>query len=564
MQDDDIQIYYGDSIKALPDGKVAGYLVRFTTDDDPDLTGDYFTKQTDFGEADRLPVMYQHGLDVKIGKRKIGAATIRNEDAGLWAEAQLNLRDEYEKAIYELAKAGKLGWSSGAASHTVSRVMDGKAARIEQWYIAEASLTPTPAEYRNVVMSIKSLMPADGGDMNADEPKENNMSDETKDVVDVQAVATAAAEAAVKSALDGILPDIKAGFAAITNVKDEADKKVEAGEAFKTAGDFLLAVAAGDGSKELKAWYEYTKATGLNEEIPSQGGFLVPPQFAAGILEKMHSTGELLRRVDMVNIQSNRMVFNAVDETSRADGSRFGGVRGYWLAEGGTKTASKPSFRQLDLKLNKVAALCYATDELLEDAGALSGWLNRNVPLELQFLTENAFYNGDGVGKPLGIMNSPALVSVTRVDANQVDATDLSTMWSRRYAANRDYVWLINPGVFPQLATLTVGDTPAYMPPGGFSGSPYGSIFGAPVIEVEYAPALGTTGDIMLVSLSEYQAISKASGIQAAQSIHVQFVTDETAFRFVYRVDGAPKWNTTLTGFDTVTRSPFVVLTASS
>ena len=60
-------------------------------------------------------------------------------------------------------------------------------------------------------------------------------------------------------------------------------------------------------------------------------------------------------------------------------------------------TASKPAFRQLEIKLNKVAALYVATDELLEDAAALSAWLQKTVPLELKFKVEDAIINGDGV-----------------------------------------------------------------------------------------------------------------------------------------------------------------------
>ena len=95
------------------------------------------------------------------------------------------------------------------------------------------------------------------------------------------------------------------------------------------------------------------KATGLNEGIPSQGGFIVPPLMASGLLENMWGVGKLLSYFSPVGISSNNMTFNAVDETSRAAGSRAGGIRGYWLAEAGTKTASKPSFRQVDLKLQE-------------------------------------------------------------------------------------------------------------------------------------------------------------------------------------------------------------------
>ena len=258
------------------------------------------------------------------------------------------------------------------------------------------------------------------------------------------------------------------------------------------------------------------------------------------------------------------MTYNVVAETSRADGSRWGGIQGYWGAEAATKTASKPTFRQLELKLKKVYALCVATDELLEDARALESWLTRTVPLELRFKVEDATINGNGVGKPLGILNSGALKSATRTDASEIDPLDIGRMWAGRFAGLRDYVWLINQGCFPQLLNMAIGNQPVFLPPGGLGGLPYGTLLGRPIYETEYNPALGTLGDILLISPSQYTMIEKAGGVQYASSIHVYFTADESAFRFVYRVDGAPSWTTTLTAFDTGTVSAFVALAATT
>jgi len=172
--------------------------------------------------------------------------------------------------------------------------------------------------------------------------------------------------------------------------------------------------------------------------------------------------------------------------------------------------------------------------------------------------------NGDGVGKPLGMLSSAALVEATRTDASEIDSLDVTRMWARRYIGANDYVWLGNASIAPQVYNMTLGDQPIYMPPGGLSASPYGMLLGRPFIETEYNPALGTVGDLMLVSPSQYAMIAKG-GIQAASSIHVQFLTDETAFRFVYRCDGQPLWNSAVTPFKgTDTISPFVALAAST
>ncbi len=150
-----MKTFFSAELKAKENGIVEGYLVRFGNPNDTDLEKDYFTKSTDFGfefdngESHKLGLYYNHGMDKVLGTKKIGYGEVMMDDKGLWYSAQLNMADEYSKMIYDLAKKGQLGFSSGSASHMVEREMMGKSYEIKRWALAEASLTPTPAEYRN-------------------------------------------------------------------------------------------------------------------------------------------------------------------------------------------------------------------------------------------------------------------------------------------------------------------------------------------------------------------------------------------------------------------------------
>ena len=555
---EDNLIFYGDAVKALGEGKVGGYLVRWGNPETPDLTGDFFTPDSDLGvePESRLPVYYDHGMDSHFKHKKIGRGKVMFDDVGAWFEAQLEMRDEYERSIYKLAEAGKLGWSSGAAGHLVDKELVGKSYLIKSWPIAEASLTPTPAEPRNAAVSIKSIYQPEQEEPEPENHEEEIMSEETKSTaepIDIGAVVEDAITQALKK-YEESQPKVKAPVAVTV---DEADQPF-------SAKDFFMAVKNAELNHYEDPRLRPYKATGANEAVPSEGGFLVPTDIASGIHSNMWGVGRLLSLFNPIRVSGNALTINAVDETSRADGSRLGGVQGYWLAEAARKTATKPKFRQIDLKLKKVAAFVYATDELLADASALESWIVSNVPDELRFKVEQAIVNGDGVGKPLGILQSGALVSQGRTTANLVADEDISRMWSRRYLGANDYIWLVNASVMPQLYAMTVGDMPVYMPPGGMSGAQYGSIFGRPVIETEYNPYLGTAGDVMLISPSNYAMITKG-GVEAASSIHIKFDYDETAFRFVYRVDGQPLNASAITAYDgTATVSPFVALAATT
>lgn len=143
----------GGEMKALGNGVVGGYLVKFTNADTPDLTGDFFDAKTDFGPHRQSLVYYQHGLDDVLGVKRLGSrysnglAELKVDDVGVWIQLQLDMADEYEAALYSKPiKMGKMGWSSGTASHLVRRSPAGKSYHIDSWPLGlDASLTPTPA-----------------------------------------------------------------------------------------------------------------------------------------------------------------------------------------------------------------------------------------------------------------------------------------------------------------------------------------------------------------------------------------------------------------------------------
>jgi HK97 family phage major capsid protein len=144
----------------------------------------------------------------------------------------------------------------------------------------------------------------------------------------------------------------------------------------------------------------------------------------------MFASGEILSRVDTRTVTGNSIAYNVIDQTSRADGSRQGGVLGYWVDEGTAPTASNTKLARIELKLRKVGAYGAMTDELLSDAAALGGELETAFAAELMFQVENKIYRGNGASAPLGFLNAACLVSVAK-ETNQAAAT-INTTTSRR------------------------------------------------------------------------------------------------------------------------------------
>lgn len=325
---------------------------------------------------------------------------------------------------------------------------------------------------------------------------------------------------------------------------------------------------AADGVLDPRLAAQRGIATGMGIGQDSDGGFLVPEQFAQGIVTRAFDGGAILSRVNRIPVSGNQYHMSLVDETSRATGSRWGGIRGTWIGENDTPTASKPKVRRATLDVTKkLAVLAYVSEEQLEDAAATDTMLTQAFTEEVTFMTEAAIWEGTGVGQPLGIMNSSALVSVAAEAGQAADtlvAGNVTKMNARLWGrSNANGAWFIQQQLLSQLPLLTIGNMPVYLPPSGLAGaSPFGTLLGKPVFVVEYASAIGDVGDIVLADFSQYALGDKARNA-IARSMHVRFVQGEEAFRLVYRVDGLPMWNAALTPFkgsDTV--SPFITLAA--
>jgi len=319
-------------------------------------------------------------------------------------------------------------------------------------------------------------------------------------------------------------------------------------------------------SKELEA-YVQKAPSGMNEAVGEEGGILIPDQISAGIWQRAVAANDLLGRIQLIPITGNSYTVVQEAGDTMAAGTRNAGVRGYWVEEAGQITKSQPKFRRQALRLKKLGVLVYVTDEQLEDSPqSLEAFITDKAGREIAFMTGDALMNGDGIGKPLGVLNSACLISVTKEtdqDATSIYAENIINMFSRLHAPSlANAAFFINQDTLPMLMSLTLaagaGGVPLMWPAGGFNQAPANTILGKSVIPTEWNPTLGSAGDILLADWSQYMGISKG-GVKSAVSIHLRFDYDETAFRFTYRMDGRPVWPAALTPYkSTVTQAPFV------
>jgi HK97 family phage major capsid protein len=186
----------------------------------------------------------------------------------------------------------------------------------------------------------------------------------------------------------------------------------------------------------------YGAASGMNQAIPSEGGFLVAPEFSKMIWDGLSSDPDsLLSMTDNYTVTGESITFNANAETSRATGSRYGGVQGYWLNEADQMTKSKPKFRQIKLEPQQLAVLVYLTEKLMRNSGtALEQYVSRAATDEIKFLVGDSIINGTGSGQPKGFLAANATIQVSK-ETSQPAATiqqeNISKMWARLHPRSR-------------------------------------------------------------------------------------------------------------------------------
>lgn len=344
---------------------------------------------------------------------------------------------------------------------------------------------------------------------------------------------------------------------------------------FTSLGEQLQAIARSsspgrDLDTRLKEMRGSSGAGGANEQQGSEGGFAVQSDFVSDLMQRTYDASPVASRCTRTPISaaSNKLSRLILDETSRVDGSRWGGVRAYWRDEAATVTATKPKLAVQELDLKSLMALYIATDEMLQDAPALQADVNRLVPAELAFKVEDGIIRGTGVGQFLGVLNAAATVSVAKEGSQTADTIVYNNVIgiNERLWVGSDLKaeWFINQFVENQLMNIyktgSMSDVFPYMPAGGISGKPYSILFGRRVNKIEHASALGDLGDIILADFSQYEIIEKG-GVKNDVSIHVYFLYGESTFRFMLRINGHPLWHSALTPYKgSSTVSPFVTL----
>lgn len=331
-----------------------------------------------------------------------------------------------------------------------------------------------------------------------------------------------------------------------------------------------------------KGGFGITKAA-LAEGSGVTGGYTVPPQFSTTLLSMAVEESIFQPRASKMPMSTLTLTVPYLDivSTGTTGQSPFlGGVVATWTSEAATRTESEPVFKQMELKAHELSFYTVASNNLLADnAVGLDSLLTQLFKGAIAWYTDYAYFNGDGVGKPTGVINHASTIAVNRQTASRFTLQDSASMLARLYYLNmRDskVAWVIHPSVIPQLIQMsdysgtTAGTGRLVWTPfneGAKDPIPQsaglqsiGTLHGHPVMISEKLPKLNTAGDVMLIDFSKY-LLGERMDLQIDVSPHVRFLNNQMVWRVVWRGDGQPWMSGAVTLADgTYTVSPFIKL----
>jgi HK97 family phage major capsid protein len=213
-----------------------------------------------------------------------------------------------------------------------------------------------------------------------------------------------------------------------------------------------------------------------------------------------------------------------------------------WTAENVGYTASDEVFGAPSLGAFKAAAVTVVSEELVEDAVAsFDEYLSGELGAKLGQLEETAFCQGDGSGKPLGLVHSSSpytVVTAATGSATSFKLADLAAAFSALpsgYRANAS--WLLNGDDFVKLAALVDSSGGLVLP--SLQG-PQPSLFGRPVFLADLPAPAANAKSAVVGDFSRAYAVRRVQNVGLTRLVELYSNTGQQGYKAFERVDGRP------------------------
>ena len=269
----------------------------------------------------------------------------------------------------------------------------------------------------------------------------------------------------------------------------------------------------------------------LQEGTDSEGGYLVPDEYERTLVEALEEENVFRQLAKVIRTSSGDRNIPVVAAKGTAS----------WIDEEGAYTESDDSFGQVSIGAYKVGTMIKVSEELLNDSVFdLESYIAKEFARRIGAKEEEAFFTGDGSGKPLGILAATggAETGVTAASSTAVTADELMDLfYSLKSPYRKKAVWVLNDSTIKAVRKLKDSTGQYLWQPSLVAGTP-DTLLGRPVKTSAYMPVIAAGAKTIAFGDFSYYWIADRQGRSFKRLNELYAANGQVGFLGSQRVDG--------------------------
>lgn len=269
----------------------------------------------------------------------------------------------------------------------------------------------------------------------------------------------------------------------------------------------------------------------LQEGTDSEGGYLVPDEFERTLVEALEEENVFRTLAHVIKTSSGDRKIPVVASKGTAS----------WVDEEGAYTESDDAFSQVSIGAYKLGTMIKVSEELLADSVFdLEAYISKEFARRIGAREEESFFNGDGKGKPLGILAAKdgAEVGVTAASATAITADEvIDLFYSLKAPYRKNAVWVLNDATVKQIRKLKDSTGQYLWQPSLVAGTP-DTILGRPVKTSAFMPTAAAGAKTIAFGDFKYYWIADRQGRTFKKLSELYAANGQVGFMGTQRVDG--------------------------
>ncbi|NMB96335.1 MAG: phage major capsid protein [Clostridiaceae bacterium] len=283
--------------------------------------------------------------------------------------------------------------------------------------------------------------------------------------------------------------------------------------------------------KAMRNKLSYDVQNALEVGTDSEGGYLVPDEFERTLIEALEEENIFRGLANVITTSSGDRKIPVVASKGTAS----------WVDEEGEIPESDDAFNQVSIGAYKLATLIKVSEELLNDSVFnLQSYIAKEFGRRIGAKEEEAFFTGDGTGKPIGIFNTlnGAQLGVTAASATAITADEIMDLfYSLKSPYRKKATFVMNDATVKAIRKLKDGNGQYLWQPSITAGTP-DTILNRPVKTSVYVPTIEAAAKTIAFGDFGYYWVADRQGRSFKRLNELYAVTGQVGFMATQRVDG--------------------------